>query len=65
MASTLAFNPYGTSQPQDSFLLQTQGLMQGLVYEEVLYLVRHEQAFIGKCAAGYVGYIEERFLRKA
>ena len=34
MASTLAFNPYGTSQPQDSFLLQTQGLMQGLVYDD-------------------------------
>ena len=34
MASTLAFNPYGTSQPQDSFLLQTQGLMQGLVCDD-------------------------------
>ena len=34
MTSTLAFNPYTTSQPQDSFLLQTQGLIQGLVYDD-------------------------------
>lgn len=34
MSGTIAFNPYGTNQPQDSFLQQTQGYVQGAPYDD-------------------------------
>ena len=34
MSGTISFNPYGTSQPQNSFLNPTQGYMQGTVYDD-------------------------------
>ena len=34
MAANISFNPYATSQPQDSFLLQSQGLIQGTAYAD-------------------------------
>jgi len=36
MSGSITFNPYGTSQPQDSFLLQTQGLVQGAPYDDTV-----------------------------
>jgi hypothetical protein len=32
----LTFNPYSTSQPQDSFLVQTQGYVQGAPYDDTV-----------------------------
>ena len=34
MSGTISFNPFLTSQPQNSFLSPTQGYMQGLVYDD-------------------------------
>lgn len=34
MSGSISFNPYTTSQPQDSFLLQSQGYVQGAVYDD-------------------------------
>ena len=34
MSGTISFNPYGTSQPQNSFLSQTQGYVQGVAYDD-------------------------------
>jgi hypothetical protein len=34
MSGTISFNPYGTSQPQNTFLNPTQGYVQGLVFDD-------------------------------
>jgi hypothetical protein len=34
MSGSITINPYGTSQPQNSFLLQTQGYVQGVSYDD-------------------------------
>lgn len=34
MSGTISFNPYTTNQPQASFLLQTQGYVQGAPYDD-------------------------------
>jgi hypothetical protein len=31
---SITINPFSTNQPQDSFLLQTQGLIQGMMYDD-------------------------------
>jgi hypothetical protein len=36
MSGTVSLNPYGTNQPQDAFLLQTQGLVQGAPYDDTV-----------------------------
>lgn len=34
MSGTISFNPFLTSQPQDSFLLQTQGYVSGTAFDD-------------------------------
>ena len=34
MANTISFNPYGTSSPQNTFLVDTQGYMAGLCLDD-------------------------------
>lgn len=34
MSGNISFNPYGTSQPQNSFLLESQGYIQGAVDDD-------------------------------
>ena len=36
MSGTVSLNPFGTNQPQDSFLLQTQGYVQGAPYDDTV-----------------------------
>ena len=34
MSGTISFDPYATNQPQNTFLLQTQGYVQGTAYDD-------------------------------
>jgi hypothetical protein len=34
MSGSISFNPYATNQPQNTFLLQTQGYVQGTAYDD-------------------------------
>ncbi len=36
MSGNVSFNPYATSSPQNSFLLESQGLVQGLTYSDTV-----------------------------
>ena len=36
MSGTISFNPYATNQPQDSFILRTQGYVQGAPYDDTV-----------------------------
>lgn len=36
MAATVSFNPYGTSSPASTFILETQGYVEGLPYDDTV-----------------------------